>query len=817
MRCTGFGQTGYFLILCTILLTQAEPVRAGAVSEERAARVAKNHLTRHLTAVGSWNGARSPLLGDPVLVKYDGFPVAYHFPVLPQGHILVPYWDAFSPVLLYSTTSGFDPARVGLPHSVESWVIPETYHVYQEISRIRTAYSGGMDYSATRVGRAWAMLDKDAEAFSMTPVPSADGDQVGPLLTTRWDQEDPYYLQTPEFAGACAHTLTGCVATAWSQLMKYWHWPDVGTGSHSYVWWGLQLSADFEHVFPWMNMPNILTPTSLELQKDAVAQLMSDAGISADTDYGCDTSGSTAVADDVLDLYFKYQNAMQRHKRDSYPNGIVWFALFKAEFDAHPPRPVVFSIFGTGGGGHETVADGYLEGATDMVHINLGWAGSYDGYYDVTNNFTTGSYAWRGDDQIIVTNVAPADGTTLAPAGDEHRVNTETAGNQNQPAAAGLAGGGFLAAWTSDDQDGDQSGVFAQVFDEFGRPKGDEFQVNTYTAGDQQRPRVAALSNGGFVVVYESMLQDGSSWGVFVRRYDSDGNPVGAESQVNTNTTNQQYWASAAPFSGDGFMVVWQSDSGDGDIGGIFGQCYDGDGAKWGGEFQINTYATSYQVAPDVAPLSGGGFVVAWQSNISGSDEIRAQRFDSAANKVGTEFQVNTTTANNQMYPAVAGLPGGRFAVMWHSYNQDGDSYGVYGQVYRASGEKMGGEFRVNQATSGCQWFPDIAPLPGGGFLAAWDSYQPTPVDAMDVLARKYDHTGAAVGGEFRINSDTASLHYRPSLAVAPGSAVAAIWTSSTQDGSGEGIYVQRYGHWQPPRPQMNPSAIGPWLNLLLP
>ena len=232
---------------------------------------------------------------------------------------------------------------------------------------------------------------------------------VGPLLSTTWSQGDPYNMECP-MDGAC-RTITGCVATAWSQLLKYWEWPDVGTGSHSYSWNGTTLSMTFNTYYDWSNMPNSLSGASTSAQKQAVAKLCYDVGIAADMDYGCSSSGSNLYADERLDTYFKYKSSMVRRNRSSY-NAAAWFNLYKAEFDANPPRPVVLSIWTTGGGGHETIADGYTTDVTDKIHINLGWGGSYDGYYDVTQNWTTGGSTWSYSSQIIVTNIEP-DGQTV--------------------------------------------------------------------------------------------------------------------------------------------------------------------------------------------------------------------------------------------------------------------------------------------------------------------------------------------------------------------------------------------------------------------
>jgi len=105
-----------------------------------------------------------------------------------------------------------------------------------------------------------------------------------------------------------------------------------------------------------------------------------------------------------------------------------------------------------------------------------------------------------------------------------------------------------------------------------------EFQINTYTTSDQRTGSITSLSDGGFVVTWGSYGQDGDDWGIFGQRFDSSGNTLGSEFQINTYTTNWQYIPSIAGLSDGGFVVTWRSDGQDGDDWGIFGQRFDANG-----------------------------------------------------------------------------------------------------------------------------------------------------------------------------------------------------------------------------------------------
>lgn len=110
-----------------------------------------------------------------------------------------------------------------------------------------------------------------------------------------------------------------------------------------------------------------------------------------------------------------------------------------------------------------------------------------------------------------------------APDGLEFQVNNYTLRNQQNPRVVSLSDGGFIVVWQSDDQDGEGLGIFGQIYAATGAPNGLEFQINNYTTGDQRNPSVASLNDGGFVVVWESDLQDGDRSGIFGQRYDRNG------------------------------------------------------------------------------------------------------------------------------------------------------------------------------------------------------------------------------------------------------------------------------------------------------
>src|SRR5262249_10829627 len=139
-------------------------------------------------------------------------------------------------------------------------------------------------------------------------------------------------------------------------------------------------------------------------------------------------------------------------------------------------------------------------------------------------------------------------------------------------------GGGFVVAWQSSGQDGDLNGVFAQRYDADGNTLGTEFQVNTETDSNQDLPSIAGLADGGFIVVWQTLGQDGSLGGIYAQRYDANGAEVGGEFRVNSFTSNPQERPSVAALADGGFVVTWESSTQDGSSDGVYAQRYSADG-----------------------------------------------------------------------------------------------------------------------------------------------------------------------------------------------------------------------------------------------
>jgi hypothetical protein len=172
------------------------------------------------------------------------------------------------------------------------------------------------------------------------------------------------------------------------------------------------------------------------------------------------------------------------------------------------------------------------------------------------------------------------------------------------------------------EQDGDGGGIFAQRYAANGNPAGAEFRVNNVTTGDQARPVVAMASDGGFLVVWESKNVEGASTtasdGIAARRFDASGNALGGQFLVNTYTTGPQENATVTIAPNGEYLVAWESAGAapgeDTSDRGVFARRLDGNGAPIGGQFQVNTHTPDEQGDVALTGRADSGFVAVWQS-----------------------------------------------------------------------------------------------------------------------------------------------------------------------------------------------------------
>jgi hypothetical protein len=394
---------------------------------------------------------------------------------------------------------------------------------------------------------------------------------------------------------------------------------------------------------------------------------------------------------------------------------------------------------------------------------------------------------------------------SIVPIGSEFRVNTHTSGEQRTftetPQSVAMdADGDFVVTWSSNGQDGSGWGVYAQRYNAAGQALGNEFRVNTITSNSQQFSTVAMDADGDFVVTWSSNGQDGSGWGVYAQRYNAVGEAIGDQFRVNSYTSGSQEFSTVAMDADGDFVVTWSSNSQDGSGWGVYAQRYNAAGQALGNEFQVNSYTSGSQIYSKVAMDADGDFVVIWNS--AGQDGssygVYAQRYSAAGEVLGGEFKVNTYTSSTQRFSSVAMDADGDFVVTWSSSGQDGSSWGVYAQRYSAAGEALGQEFRVNTLSSGSQLYSTVAMDADGDFVITWSS-NAQDGSGYGVYAQRYNAAGEALGDEFQVNTYTNNSQRFSNVAMDADGDFIVNWTSNGQDGSSYGVYAQLYRELEAP------------------
>ncbi len=378
---------------------------------------------------------------------------------------------------------------------------------------------------------------------------------------------------------------------------------------------------------------------------------------------------------------------------------------------------------------------------------------------------------------------------SILPIGTEFQVNTFTTGDQREAKIAALADGGFVVTWSSFGQAGAGPAIFSQLYDSTGAKVGAETQVNTDVAqSTQAQSDVTALADGGYVVTWRAYVSNDTYNEIFAQRFDANGNAVGITLQVNTATASFQSEPVTTGLPDGGFVVAWKTYEDGSGFSELAAQRYDANGVALGGEFRVNTYSDNHQELPAITSLADGGLLITWTSRWQDgtSASVYGQRYDSTGAAVGSEFQINTTTESLQTETSVAAFADGGFVVTWSSYNGNASKFDVNGQVFDAAGVPVGGEFQVNTTTVGRQKFSDVLTLPDGGFLVTWSSEEGDEVNdphaIYNIYGQRYNADGSPDGGEFLINTYTDGDQKKPSVVALADGSIVVIWESNGQD-----------------------------------
>lgn len=341
---------------------------------------------------------------------------------------------------------------------------------------------------------------------------------------------------------------------------------------------------------------------------------------------------------------------------------------------------------------------------------------------------------------------------------------------------------------------GDDSGVFAKLYDADGVADGDAFLVNSTVRGDQTSASVAMDAAGNFVVVWAGRGV-GDLQGIFLQRFDATGAALGEETLVNTTTAGKQIDPTIAMDAEGAFAVGWSGQS-TSDASGVYLQRFSAAGEKVGGEVLVNTTTDNHQTGLAMVFDAAGNLVTAWSSLGQDTSDwgVYGQRFDTDGDRIGGEMVWNSTTTNSQMGVVLAAGTDGEVVAAWQTRGQDGDGWGVAARKLDADGMTFGDEILLNDTTDGEQFDVKIGIADDGTWVAAW-----TTVDSdgagFEVAARTYESDGTPEVDSFAVNQDTAGANsgHQHHVSIAMSDDLATIVWAGHGAGDRHGVYRQDY------------------------
>lgn len=346
-------------------------------------------------------------------------------------------------------------------------------------------------------------------------------------------------------------------------------------------------------------------------------------------------------------------------------------------------------------------------------------------------------------------------------------------------------------------------------------PQGGEYRVIGSWPGEQLFPDISISPSGGYIVWHDNAI-DGNGLGIGARRLDASLSGTLATFRVNDIAAGDQENPKVVMLDDGGAAFVWQG--GPQGAQRIYARFMASNGAFSTGDIRVNTHTQNFQIDPAVARLADGNVVVVWASYGQDGDllGVFGQRLSPTGTKLGTEFQVNTSTANNQRTPDVLALPDGRFMVFWisESFRTVANAVDASGRtsdpsgggmlfdvdlgarIYAADGTPLTIGYRVNTSNVVCA-NPTAAVTADGSILVTWSGRSnelkiggTLSPDSWNVYARRLAPNGAPLDEDFTLNQYQVSHQFRPSAAAA-GDEFLVAWMSYGQDGSREGVYAR--------------------------
>lgn len=268
----------------------------------------------------------------------------------------------------------------------DNYAIYGTSHSFVVLSKSKNVRPIlGVSYTPYKKGQMpcgfnwWLEAVGDVLASPVVYAPTrASYTAVDTMLTSKWGQGEPYNNYTPRVNGT--HAPTGCMATAMAQILRYFKYPAQGQGTGTYTYGKRSRSSVISTSYNWGNMTDTYDDRSSTQRKTAVAYLMRDCGYACAMNYDTDGSGAyDNYAALALGRNFSYDSLAIKDYMRLFYSDTQWMQMIQSELLSH--RPILYCAFDSNAGGHAFIFDGM--DSKGLVHVNWGWDGSANGYYDI--------------------------------------------------------------------------------------------------------------------------------------------------------------------------------------------------------------------------------------------------------------------------------------------------------------------------------------------------------------------------------------------------------------------------------------------------
>jgi hypothetical protein len=375
---------------------------------------------------------------------------------------------------------------------------------------------------------------------------------------------------------------------------------------------------------------------------------------------------------------------------------------------------------------------------------------------DVRNDYVVVWQDYRNGSWDVYARIFNASGS---PLGNDFRLDQGAGASAAMRPSITADGYRFFVAW-QDNRNGSDD-IYMRRYDPDGNPLGTDFRIDQAPAGaTSASPVICADTWNRYFVAWQDNRN--GSYDLYVRRYRGAGTPLGNDYRVDQAPAGAAAISPAIAAQGINWIVTWQDDrSGSADV---YARRYDSTGAPYGPEFRVDQAAGLAEAAlPSLAVSANGNFILAWQDNRAGDDDIYLRRYDPNAVPLGADSRLDQAGG-----PTAAGAPtviaasNNNFLAVWEDRrNGNGD---VFARGADPAGVPLGPDLRVDEGSrNGFAQSPALATAPDRDFILAWRDPRS---GNDDIYLRRFDSSGAARGDEFRVDQGPAgTAATQPALA----------------------------------------------------